>query len=563
MKQLMVQEASMEVRVRPFSDKGNGWRWPKETQPERGAFAFAFEGGTFVLTVPKPIEHSPDLRAVTILEAHERGVLKKSDPVTAIRLELGYGWHSEAVHHLARRAAFLGARIGTPMSVVWTPKRGCAPVAVEHRDPLADVSSLRRGEIVVVAAGAKPDFEALAEAVDLWLKRAVAVLEDAAGEGEDPVFPVIVLKSPANRIHPRIHWIASRLRKAGIPIETPDPEDAPPGGFVAEILETCLAHRRKILPFGKGASEKEPEHEHILPEAKRALALWKPLQGRLATGELMRVRDILDQFANLKSSQAFAVNLFRGLEHAGVLAAAIAKTFRTGALTDPRVHLEFYDPRFKAFLGESDHQTQVDVAVTALEGTVLRVFLIEVKLTEPHFGRCRGPYLEDNQATLLCGTASLADRCARCHLKTAKKRTYLDLAGVAFPQLAAVLGADDACPLRLDGYQLARNLCIRAWLAGEIPRPGVPAFPKSLARPGVTSVDARFAVVASEKTPAVSSEPLRRLGNSAGERLAKLGVDWVDARALLDAVRGDPRAHELAEYLDERYAPVFAPAARS
>lgn len=85
----------------------------------------------------------------------------------------------------------------------------------------------------------------------------------------------------------------------------------------------------------------------------------------------------------------------------------------------------------------------------------------------------------------------------------------------------------------------------------------------ALGRPGVTSVDARFAVVASEKTPALSSEPLRRLGESAAERLGKLGVDWVDARALLDLVRSDPRARELVEYLDERYAPVFVPDARS
>ena len=153
--------------------------------------------------------------------------------------------------------------------------------------------------------------------------------------------------------------------------------------------------------------------------------------------------------------------------------------------------------------------------------------------------------------------ANAAERSRSCYLKAAKGRRYLELADAAFPKLAAILGEGGTCPIRLDGYQLARNLAIRAWLAGEISTPGVPPFPRRLRVEGTLSTDVRFAVVSAVETPAVSSEPLSRLGATPAARLASLGVEWVDARRLLDAVRKDTRALGLVEYLESRYGPVF------
>lgn len=545
------------ARHRPFSDATSGWCWPEETRPDRKRFEFLLEGTTFVLRVPSPIDHSPDLRALTVLEASELGKLADGGRVESIRIELGEGWREAAVHRLARRAAFLSARLNTTMQVCWRRAPQGASSLVVRGDPVAGFHDARRGEVALVRAHECADFEDLSQAVDRWLELASGALAQATDTGEQPAIPVVVLKSPADRIHPRIHWIARKLREAGVTLETPDPEDARSGGFVSRIQDAALTFRQ-TLPVKEFGKYRGLEYEHILPRAKRSLAAWEPLQEKLERGELMPKAQIHEGFGNLKSSQAFAVNLFAGLEHAGLLGEAVSRAFGTGSLKDVHAEFEYWDDDFKRYVGESDHQTQVDVLITGVDGSTLRVFLIEVKLTEPYFGRCRGPYLEENKATRLCGGGDEAERCTSCYLRTAKNRRYLDLAHVAFPKVAATLGADGSCPLRLDGYQLARNLVIRSWLAGNLQFPGVPPVPARFRNSGTSTTDVQFTVVSAAETPAVSSAPLVALGRTPGERLGKLGVGWVDARSLLDAVRSDARSRDLDAYLISRYGPVFA-----
>lgn len=99
----------------------------------------------------------------------------------------------------------------------------------------------------------------------------------------------------------------------------------------------------------------------------------------------MPVNVIHDGIGTLKSSQAFAVNVFAGLHSIGLLGESVARAFGTGTLENVSLEFEFWDDDFKRFLGESDHQTQVDVLIRAMDGATQRVFLIEVKLTEPYF----------------------------------------------------------------------------------------------------------------------------------------------------------------------------------
>jgi hypothetical protein len=221
-------------------------------------------------------------------------------------------------------------------------------------------------------------------------------------------------------------------------------------------------------------------------------------------------------------------------------------------LTDPDVKFEYFAREFKRYVGETrGHQTQVDVLATAKEGTRTRAFLIEVKLTEPAFGRCRGPFEMKNEDKSICYAGDSAERRKRCFMANSEGRCYLELAKTAFPRLASVLGADGSCPIRLDGYQLARNLAMRAWIAGELP-PGAPPPPLPAA------VEATFAVVSARETRAVASGPVLGLWGSPADRLGKLGVQWVDARHFLEAIADEPAAAEFVQFMKRRYGPVFS-----
>lgn len=544
---------------RPFADGSSAWSWPEEKRPERKRFEFEFEGATFVLRVPEPIRHSPDLRALTVFEAADLGKLKNGAKPERVRIELGHMWPEREATRLATRAAFLGDRLGIPTSVHWARQRGMPPDPIASADPVGRHTAFRPGAVKTIAASSGTvDFEDLSTALDKWLDLAKAAAAHAPDTGaEAPVVPIIVLKSPTDRIHPRIHWIARKLREAGIRIETPDPEDVPTTRFVSRIFDACLQFRHGLKVKGNG-KYRGVEYEHILPKPQRRFALWEPLQDDLEAGVIMPKQVIHDGLGNLKSSQAFAVNLFAGLKAAGLLAEAVAEAFGTGPLQNVTVQFEYWDEHFKRFIGESEHQTQVDVLIRAMDGAMLRVFLIEVKLTEPYFGRCRGPYSKENRATQVCGVATPEDRTASCYLRKEKARRYLELASVAFPAIVTELGGDNGCPIRLDGYQLARNLAIRSWLAGHLRGPEVPPVPDHFHAPPGGSVDVRFAVVSANETPALGSEVLSRLGTTPQERLRKLGVEWVDAGTLLQAVEGNPKARELSAYLKARYPPVFA-----
>jgi hypothetical protein len=143
-------------------------------------------------------------------------------------------------------------------------------------------------------------------------------------------------------------------------------------------------------------------------------------------------------------------------------------------------------------------------------------------------------------------------RLANCYLHVGEHRQrYLHHAG-AFAKLDARLGGTK-CPLREDGYQIARNLIVTAWLGGNV-GPGEPAPPV-----GDAVDEAEFVVLSARETPALHSPVLAPLGALPSSRLQSLGAVWIDAAELVASVAQEPNARPLVAWLDERYRPVFLP----
>lgn len=171
----------------------------------------------------------------------------------------------------------------------------------------------------------------------------------------------------------------------------------------------------------------------------------------------------------LNSSQAFAVNLFGPARFSQAAAQALWKALPVArGHCDPQhvgVHFEYSGPA-KGFaseaLGETGIPTQIDVAV---EGTfahgVTRLQFIEVKLTEAHFGSCRGAKggkRRANPAPERCGNLARVreDTPGQCWLVQAEHRKYWDLIeGNTGLEVSA--DAEGGCPWRGGLYQLMRN----------------------------------------------------------------------------------------------------------
>jgi hypothetical protein len=175
----------------------------------------------------------------------------------------------------------------------------------------------------------------------------------------------------------------------------------------------------------------------------------------------------------LNSSQAFAVNLFAPSRFSHGVAHALWKTLPAGRLhpdaQDVHVHFEYSGSEgtlAKHALGEGDIPTQIDVAVEAVFGhNVRRLQFIEVKLTESHFGSCRGARAgkpgakkRTNPAPQRCRNLIrvLEDTAGQCWLVEAEHRRYWELINgkAGFAILADERGG---CPWQGGLYQLMRN----------------------------------------------------------------------------------------------------------
>lgn len=171
----------------------------------------------------------------------------------------------------------------------------------------------------------------------------------------------------------------------------------------------------------------------------------------------------------LNSSQAFAVNLFAPARFSADVARALWKVLPAGALhSDPqRVDVQFEysgpDESFaKRQLGEAGVPTQIDVALQGIfENGVRRFQFVEVKLTESHFGMCRGAGTGKkavNPAPERCQSLARvhADPAGQCWLTESEHRRYWELTRLPLG-LTVIADEMGGCPWQGGLYQLMRN----------------------------------------------------------------------------------------------------------
>jgi hypothetical protein len=176
---------------------------------------------------------------------------------------------------------------------------------------------------------------------------------------------------------------------------------------------------------------------------------------------------------HVRSSQAFALNLFAPLDDSGVRQVMTHLGHELSHVEPPE--FEYCDSSDR--LGESStrsrHQTQVDVVLRGSTATGVRIVsLIEVKLSEIDFGQCSAFGASANDARDVCQSPGLfggePQRCFQLANHGHGHRTYADyLEGV---QVALPTGshADGGCLVRRGLNQPMRNLALaHLMLAGD------------------------------------------------------------------------------------------------
>ena len=181
-------------------------------------------------------------------------------------------------------------------------------------------------------------------------------------------------------------------------------------------------------------------------------------------------RNLLHKYAkHVRSSQAFAVNLFGGLSEEGMK--AILGSFFGPIDSVQRPHFEFEDERDRLREAVNKPQrTQVDVLLQGTRSTGQKVaLLVEVKLTEDDFGKCSGADDKNNDTVHLCSTPGpFGGDTVNCFkLRNAGgpvRRTYdryIPLSSVSDP------AAFDGCWYRTSAYQPMRNVALAGVLQQE------------------------------------------------------------------------------------------------
>lgn len=193
-------------------------------------------------------------------------------------------------------------------------------------------------------------------------------------------------------------------------------------------------------------------HQHqddaLLPSARPAAAA-------LSAGGLNH-----PMLAHIRSSQAFALNLFAGLDETGRL--AVLDRLGVAANGCPPATFEWSDPadRLAEATMTSPHQTQVDVVIRPQGADRRHVVLIEVKLSETDFGHCSAYESNWNPDRTACGQphpfGSNPTGCfqLRNH-DCGQPRRYLDVLG---PFTGASAGC--GCWFRLGTNQVMRNVAL-------------------------------------------------------------------------------------------------------
>lgn len=497
----------------PFA-VGGEWSWPR-------ALRVHFDGDVAVIRPIDSRTEPAELRALMLLEPSPTGTLRQ--PVSRVRVELSGA--DEAAN--ARRAALrLGLFVPEVRNRIEVHHDGKVLPIV---DALADVP-----ELLLDPEDPKREegtgFLPFRRALDVVRGRIEAA---CAGEDEVESSPIVIV-SRASRPHPRLHWPVSQLSPSVARLISLGNVLPKRTGWIGELEEALSKFRESV--GSKPGAQRSGEYPWILDEKHEDKSLWGPVHASLSDHEK---RFLHSGVANLNSSQAFALNVLGGLQRTGLLVSALAPVIPH--LARANVEFEVFDEGTRAFLGESDeHQTQIDALLTlTTEDGSMHGRVVEVKLTEPAFGACRGPHSEENERPELC-EGSEPERAAGCYLKTKHKRLYLDLIHHLPPAFSAVFGKDGRCPLSSDGYQVARNLLLAHYLS----------TPRTLMKVERRFATSKMAVLCIEHTGA-------RKRNAS--KLAQLGIEVLDARRLVAAARAaaKPEHAPFLEFLSRRYPRIF------
>lgn len=186
---------------------------------------------------------------------------------------------------------------------------------------------------------------------------------------------------------------------------------------------------------------------------------------RLAADELAH-----HMVGHVRSSQAFALNLFAPLDAAGRVKVASAAGVDVAEVSEPR--FEWSDPEDR--LGErthvSPHATQVDVILDCVtkQGTKTAL-LIEVKLSEHDFNGCSAWIAPTNDRLDVCNTTGPfgndTSACFQLRNHGREHRRHYDTA--LGPLTVPALQAAEGCWFRFGGNQPMRNVALARTLVGD------------------------------------------------------------------------------------------------
>ncbi len=185
--------------------------------------------------------------------------------------------------------------------------------------------------------------------------------------------------------------------------------------------------------------------------------------------EELKARGLLHRWsAHVRSSQAFAINLFGPLDAAGV--SRLLEEFFGPMATAQLPEFEFEDQldRLNESTSRRPHRTQVDVVLrgVSLQGLAVAL-LFEVKLTEDDFGHCSAYPNPANDRRDICTQPGPfggdPEHCfqLRNHGNGTRRRYDEFLADLP------VDGAGCGCSFRLSASQPMRNLAVAGVLASD------------------------------------------------------------------------------------------------
>ena len=174
--------------------------------------------------------------------------------------------------------------------------------------------------------------------------------------------------------------------------------------WAIRVRDTTEAHAARAGTVLKRHIYWPEATDGLFPAAQDALSV-------LATNDLVH-----HQIAHIRSSQAFALNLFAPLDPKALVTMCAALGIEAASVEPPV--FEWSDPadRLAEATKASPHTTQVDVVLRAraAEGTT-HVVLIEVKLTEPDFNWCSAWLSPNNDSLDVCrGSGPFGGNAGRC-----------------------------------------------------------------------------------------------------------------------------------------------------